>query len=338
MKAVVTHGVREISIDEVPIPIPANDEVIVKVLATGICGGDIRMYKGTFPYLNYPIINGHEFCGMVEEKGGLVENVAVGDYVTAEPIIPCGHCYACSIGKINCCSALKVLGVHVDGCFAEYICVKADRIYKLPIKISPEDACMVEPYGIAMHALQRLQITSEDSLLILGAGPIGLSALDIARGFGIRTMVSDNYPTRLMIANKLGAEGVVNPNELDIKKEVDRFTHGWGFPTILEATGVPAAIQTTQDSVANGGRICVAGVTNENIELSVMTFCNKEVSIFGTRNSVGVFPSIIELIENKRLHPELLRTHVFSMENFGDAIKTAVDNAPNTCKVVVKME
>lgn len=337
MKAFVTHNVHDVRFDEVPTPVPGGDEVLIRVLAAGICGGDVRMYNGTFPYLNYPIINGHEFSGVVEQIGANISQFVPGDYVTAEPIIPCGHCYACSIGKINCCSSMKVLGVHVNGCFGEYVCVKAQRVYKLPDTIPPETACMIEPYGIGMHALHRLQLTPRDSLLIIGAGPIGLSALDLAKEMGVRCMVSDIYPQRREIARALGADCLIDPNEQDMAQAVSDFTQGQGFPAVLEATGVPVVMQTTQDYVANGGRICLAGVTNKNLELSVMTFCNKEATIMGTRNSTGVFPPLIKLFAEKKLHPEQLRTHVFSLEHYDQAIELASKNAKEVCKVVIKM-
>lgn len=338
MKAFVTHHAYDVRLEEVPTPRPAAGEVLVRVLAAGICGGDVRIYNGSFPYLNYPIVNGHEFSGVVAEVGAGVTGFCTGDYVTAEPIIPCGCCYACSIGKINCCSDMKVLGVHVNGCFGEYVCVNAQRLYKLPDSIPPESACMIEPYGIGMHALRRLQLTGQDALLIIGAGPIGLSALDLARDMGVRCMVSDVYPERLEIARKLGAGELVNPNERDMLQAVSAFTQGQGFPAILEATGVPAVMQSAQDYVANGGRICLAGVTGKDLTLSAMTFCNKEVTVMGTRNSTGVFPPLIELFAAGRLHPELLRTHVFPLERYTQAIELASKNAKEVCKLVIKME
>jgi len=338
MKAAMTTGIRTVEIQEVNMPEPAKDEVLVKVLTAGICGGDVRMYNGTFPYLNYPIINGHEFCGIVQRVGAEVKNINAGDYVTAEPIIGCGHCYACSIGKENCCSDLKVLGVHVNGCFAEYISVKAKHVYRLPASVSPEDACMIEPYGIGMHALNRLGLVKEDKkMMIIGAGPIGMAALDLAKSMGIKVMISDMYESRLARAEKLGADLAVSPKKCDIMEEVMKFTDNQGFPAVLEATGVPGVMQSTQDYVANGGRICLAGVTNKPVEFSTMTFCNKEASVFGTRNSSGVFQPLIDLFEKQKLHPQLLRSHIFSLDAYGEAIKLAAQNAENVCKVVLKI-
>lgn len=337
MKAAVTLGIHEVAVRDVPCPTPQRGEVRVKIFAAGICGGDVRMYNGTFPYLNYPIINGHEFCGVVDYVGEGVVGISVGDYVTAEPIVSCGKCYACSIGKPNCCSELKVLGVHVDGCFSEYICVGAEHIHKLPNTISPLDACLIEPYGIGMHALNRLQLKPGESLLILGAGPIGLSALDIAKSMGVRAMITDLFPTRLAIAEKMGADLVVDSNSADLPTLVAEFTNGEGFPAVLEATGVPAVMQTTQEYVANGGRICLAGVTNKPVTFSTMLFCNKEATVLGTRNSYGVFPGLIDLFEQKKLHPEFLRTNTYSLDDYEKAIEMAAKSTADVCKVVVSI-
>lgn len=337
MKAAVTHDVKTVSIDQVPVPVPAEDEILVRVLTAGICGGDVRIFNGTFPYLNYPIINGHEFCGIVTEAGKAAAGFSPGDYVTAEPIIPCGECYACSVGKINCCSSLKVLGVHVDGCFAEYIAVKAARAYKLPDSIQPLDACMIEPYGIGLHALNRLQAAEGEQLLILGAGPIGLAALDIAKSKGLQVMISDVYPSRLEIARRLGADAVVNPQTCNVLEEGQRFTNGNGFPVVLEATGVSDVMSSAQQYITNGGRICLAGVTNKTVEFSTMTFCNKEATILGTRNSLHTFSPLMEMFSQKKLHPELLRTHVFDLDHYGDAIQTAAQSTGNVCKIVIQV-
>lgn len=337
MKAAVTLNKETVIVKEVQKPVPQDDEVLIHVLTAGICGGDVRVYNGTFPYLNYPIINGHEFCGIVEEIGKNVTHVTVGDYVTAEPIIPCGHCYPCSIGKSNCCSALKVLGIHVDGCFGEYICVRDNRVYQLPDSIDPLDACLVEPYGVGMHAIDRMSLTAQDSLFIIGAGPIGMCALDIAKSMGVRVMISDMLDNRLELAKKLCADRVVNPSKCDIMQEVLDFTGGQKFPAVLEATGVPPVMQSTQDYVAHGGRICLAGVTDKTFEFSTMTFCNKEVSVFGTRNSLNVFPRLIKMMEEKKLHPEVIRTDVFDLDCFENAIKKAAHNTADVCKIVLKV-
>lgn len=337
MKAAVTHGMNDVRIDEVETPLPQKDEVIVKVLIAGICGGDIRIFKGTFPYLNYPIINGHEFCGIINNVGEDVKGISKGDYVTAEPILPCNNCYACSIGKPNCCANLKVLGVHVNGCFAEYIAVRADRIFKLPGTLSPEKASMVEPYSIAMHALNRLQLNGRDNLLILGAGPIGLAVLDIAKSMGCRVMISDVFEKRLAIAKKLNADALVNPQLNNINECVREFTNNSGFSAVLEATGVPTVMQSTQDYVANGGRICIAGVTDHTVEFSSLTFCRKEATIIGTRNSYNEFPQVIKMFTEDKLHPNLLCTHEFDLDHYSDAIEMASESSSNVCKILMRV-
>jgi L-gulonate 5-dehydrogenase len=285
--------------------------------------------------LNYPIINGHEFCGIVEETGDAVTAFQKGDYVTAEPIIPCNHCYACGIHKPNCCSNLKVLGVHVNGCFAEFIAVKCDRVVRLPAEIPPIKAFIVEPYGIALHALNRLRLEPQENLLILGAGPIGMAALDIARSMGSRVMISDVYEKRLALAGRLDPDMTVNPTREDIGRCVHAFTGGNGFAAILEATGVPAVMQSTQEYVANGGRICIAGVTNHPVQFTGMLFCNKEATIVGTRNSCNEFPQIIRMFAQGTLHPEVLCTHQYTLDQYPEAILKAAKSREDVCKVAI---
>lgn len=335
MKAAVTRGIRDVGIEEVEKPVPRRDEVLIKVLSAGICGGDVRVFDGTFPYLNYPIINGHEFCGVVEETGEDATAFRKGDYVTAEPIIPCGQCYACAIHKPNCCSNLKVLGVHVNGCFAEFIAVKSDRVVRLPAKVPPDIAFMVEPYGIALHALNRLRLEAQENLLILGAGPIGMAALDVAKSMGCRVMISDVYDKRLALAERLGPDTTVNPAREDIGRRVHAFTGGSGFAAILEATGVPAVMQSAQEYVANGGRICIAGVTDHPVQFTGMLFCNKEATIVGTRNSYNDFPRIIRMFAEGTLHPEVLCTHRYALDQYPEAILKAAEAREDVCKVAI---
>ena len=158
MKAAITTGPLTVEVMEAETPTPGPDQVLIRVLTASICGGDLRIYKGTFPYLNYPIINGHEFCGTVTECGEEADKDLLGKYVTADPTVPCNKCYPCRIGKPNCCVDLKVRGVHINGGFAEYIAVDEDHVYPIPDDIPPDIACLIEPYGIAKHALNQLRL------------------------------------------------------------------------------------------------------------------------------------------------------------------------------------
>lgn len=337
MKAAVTEDKGKAVVRDVRKPSPQEGEVLIRILTAGICGGDIRIYKGTFPYLNYPIINGHESCGVIEETGPGVDAGLIGKYVTVDPIRPCGSCYPCRTGKPNCCVNLRLSGVHIDGVFAEYFKTDAERIHLLPDSISPAVASLVEPYCIGLHALNQLKLAEGESILIFGAGPIGLAAADLAKTKNVSVMVVDLFDRRLALARHLDADCVVNSTKKDIETAVMEFTDKEGFPVILEATGVPAVAEAAAKYVANGGRICIAGVTDKPITFSNMLFCNKEVTVVGTRNSNVEFPEVIRLFSEGRLHPSVLVSHYFDLDDYPEAIETAVGNTADTCKIVIRI-
>ena len=336
MKAAVTVDAFKAEVKETDMPIPGKGQVLIRVLTAGICGGDIRIYKGTFPYLNYPIINGHEFCGFVIGCGEGADANLEGKYVTVDPTIACNKCYPCRIGKPNCCTSLKLHGVHINGCFAEFIAVNENHVFPISEDIPPDIACLIEPYCIAKHALNRLRLKETETLLIFGAGPIGVAAADIAKYLGARVMVADLIEYRLEIAKKVNADEVVNSGLPEFGERAKAFTDGDGFAAVLEATGVPAVVELAANYVANGGRLCVAGVNDKPFTLSTMLFCNKEIDVIGTRNSNIEFPQVIEMFTKKVLHPEAMISHTFSLDEYPAAISTAVESI-DTCKVIVKI-
>ena len=197
MKAVVVEKPGSIAVVERDIPEITENQVLVKVKAAGICGSDVHIFHGKNAFATYPRVVGHEFVGEVVKVGSQTENIAVGDRVAVDPVVSCGHCYACRIGRHNVCSSLQVMGVHRDGGFQEYVAADYRQAYKLPDNLPWEIAATVEPYSIGAQVAHRGRLTGDDTVLICGAGPIGLIILQVAKMKGSRVAILDIVESRL---------------------------------------------------------------------------------------------------------------------------------------------
>lgn len=338
MKSAVMYGIGDIRMEETPRPVPAGNEVLVKVKAIGICGGDMHFYHGTHPYSNYPRVYGHELSGEIVETGSGVTERKVGERVVLEPTIPCGKCYPCRIGKYNCCVDLKIIGVHTDGGFAEYVAAPEEKVFPIPDSLPYDIAALAEPYSIGAQAVNRAGITGQDRCAIIGAGAIGLTILDIAKSRGAQVMIADLHPYRLELARKLGADVVVNSGEEDLTEKIMEFTDGEGAGVVVEATGVPKIAEMTVGLVANGGRIVIVGVLNQDVCFPGIKFTNKEMTILGSRNSAGVFPYVIEGFAHGTLHPEIIMTKKFKLDDTVDAFKYMETHLNEVGKIVLEMD
>ena len=206
MKAFQVRAPFEFGLAQVEVPQVARNEVKVDVVYAGICGSDLHIIHGQNAFVRFPRVTGHEFSGVVREVGEGVENIKVGDRVCIDPVISCGTCYPCRINRPNVCTQLQVIGVHRDGGFSEQVSVPASNVHRLPDSMSLSHAALVEPYSIALNVLDRMQPHPGDSLLIYGAGVIGLTLVQMARALGLTDItVTDVIDERLETARSLGA-------------------------------------------------------------------------------------------------------------------------------------
>ncbi len=296
MKALILQAPLKLEIGEVPNPICGPDDVILRPLASGICAGDQYLYAGRNPYAKYPLIGGHEICGVVITTGARVTGIGTGDLVVVEPVVGCGNCYPCRQGKPNCCMNFCLIGLHRPGGFAEKVLAPASNIHLVPPGLDPVTASFAEPLAIGLHACRRANVQPGEFVLVLGAGPIGLAILECAKLRGARVVVADLNEQRLAFARELGAETLVSGPQL--LETVLALTNHEGAAVVIEATGSPAAIESTIDLVAAGGRIVIVGLVKRGLAVSFpgLDFTRKEVNIFGSRNSTRCFPMALELL------------------------------------------
>lgn len=308
MKALILEGVRQLRLGDWPEPACGATDVVLRPIAAGICAGDLQHYLGRNPYTKYPLIGGHEVCGTVVATGAAVTQVARGDLVVIEPVVGCGRCYSCRHGKPNCCVNFCLIGLHRPGGFAERCVAPAANVHRVPAGLDPLTASFAEPLTIGIHACRRGDVVAGDICLILGAGPIGLAILEVARARGARAIVTDPNEERLAFARELGAETISANDRLAVA--VREQTKGDGADVVIEAAGTAATIQAAVDLVAPGGRVVIVGLAKDAVALDGFVFTRKEVNILGSRNSVGAFPEALALLASGSIRYPRVATKV----------------------------
>ena len=336
MKAIEVTKPGQIVVVERPTPEITENEVLVKVKAAGICGSDVHIYHGKNAFATYPRVVGHEFVGEIEKVGSQVENLKVGDRVAVDPVVSCGHCYPCRIGRHNVCKQLNVMGVHRDGGYQQYVAVAGTSAHKIPENISWEIAAMIEPYTIAAQVLDRGRLTAADTVLICGAGPIGLVILQAVKMAGARVAIMDVIETRLNWAKEMGADLVINAKTSDMTKEMMAFTNNEGASLILEATGNINVLETCIHSIASpAGRVVVLGFSTELVKIPQVDIMSRELEIIGTRLNNKKFPQVIEWFREGLVQPEKILTHTFTFDEAQKAFEMNDTNPENVCKIVL---
>lgn len=339
MKAVIMDSPGKMRIAEMTTPIPTENETLVKIAAAGVCAGDLYIYVGKNPYAIYPCVAGHEMAGEIVEVGKAVKLFHIGQRVVIDPFVGCGKCYPCRIGKYNCCVNLHILGVHSPGGYAEYLCVPESKLYLVPDNLSLALAAFAEPIAIGIQACNRGEVSQEDTVLILGCGPIGMVTIEVAKARGARVIAVDINSERLEIASNMGAEPVLSDNNL-LKKILD-LTNNEGASVVIEATGVASVMQQTTDLVAAGGRIVILGVVPKGVGITFagLDFTRKELTILGSRTNKNCFPEALDLLSSGQVtFPQLAKSFslwdspsLFSRlaENPGLYHKALLINAPS---------
>ncbi|MBB1526181.1 Zn-dependent oxidoreductase [Pectobacterium carotovorum subsp. carotovorum] len=335
MKSIVIQQPNALVIEERPIPQPAAGEVRVKVKLAGICGSDSHIYRGHNPFAKYPRVIGHEFFGVIEAVGEGVDASRLGERVSVDPVVSCCHCYPCSIGKPNVCTSLVVLGVHRDGGFSEYAAVPAKNAHIIPDEIPDEFAVMVEPFTISANVTAQVKPTEQDIALIYGAGPMGLTSVQVLKGvFNVKeVIVVDRIPERLDMALRSGADSVINNASLSLKDELEALNIK---PTlIVDAACHPSILQEAITIASPAARIAIMGFSSEPCQVSQQGITSKEISIFSSRLNANKFPIVIEWLKAKRIDPAKLITHRFDYQHVEQAIEVFEKDQKRCCKVLL---
>ncbi len=337
MKAAVFGAPHQIGVLDREAPRPAPGEVLVRVGAAGLCAGDLYIYKGTNPYVSYPRVGGHEIAGTIAAYGEGASGPAVGTKVVVEPFIGCGHCYPCRVGKSNCCANLTIIGIHRDGGFADFVTAPVDRLHVVPDGMSLLTASFAEPVAIGVQSCRRGQVSGDDTVLVLGAGPIGLAVIEVAQARGAKCFVTDIDKNRLETSAELGATPLeAGENFLE---DVMRLTNGEGMPVVMEATGNAKAMESTVDLVAAGGRIVIIGLVKKGTMIGFpgLDFTRKEMTVVGSRASVNCFPESLDLINRGAIRYVKVASS-FGLEEAPDVFADIADHGKQIHKAVFVTE
>jgi 2-desacetyl-2-hydroxyethyl bacteriochlorophyllide A dehydrogenase len=339
MKAIKVKSPLSLEICEVPIPeIKKGNDVLIKVKAAGICGSDIHIYHGKNPVATYPRVIGHEFAGEVVATGNEVTDLAIGDHVVVDPVINCGYCYPCSIGRPNVCFNLQVIGVHIDGGFREYAVIPRENIYEISKDISWEEAATIEPFTISAEVVSRAQVTANDTVFIMGAGPIGLCILQAAKRIGAKCIISDLIKQRLEKAKEMGADKTIDASSQAVNEIIMKETDGFGVPVVVDAVCLPQTFEQALKLACSAGRVIVLGLTTQPSQIPQMEIMKKELDVRGSRLSNKKFSSVIEWFSKKEVKPRLLISHVFHFTEIEKAIAQAEGHPDQTYKVILKFD
>lgn len=288
MKAVRMYGPRDLRVEDVPVPRIEKDEVLVRVMAVGVCGSDIPRANKYGAHVS-PIILGHEFAGVVTETGAGVKGFKAGDHVTVPPLIPCFQCHWCQKGAYSLCDNYDYYGSRRDGAMAEYIAVKESNLLKLAEDILFEDAATVDPCANALHALAKAGFKEGESVCLCGAGPIGLFAAQYAMIKGASKIIMvDMWEEKLEMAKRCGADIVINSQKQDIVSVVKEATGGYGADVVIDFTGVPMVQVASVQCAGKQGRVIFLGISHQGLQLpeqDVDYIMRGEINVIGSWNS-----------------------------------------------------
>ena len=317
-----TKAAKGLEIQNVPVPSIGALDVLVRVSATSICGTDLHIYgwdRWSQGRIKPPVTLGHEFCGIVERVGEDVAAVKPGDFVSAEMHVNCGHCHQCRLGEAHICQNLKIIGIDLDGAFAEFVKIPATNIWKLDEAIPEHYAAILDPLGNAVHTVLAGAIAGQ-TVLVTGCGPIGLMSIAVAKACGSSTVfATETNEHRRAMAEEMGADHVINPlSENPVKKILDA-TGGTGVDVLLEMSGQPAAIQQGFKALRAGGRASLLGIPTENVPLDLVQdviFKGATVQGIYGRRMYGTWVQMTALLKAGRVNLEPLFGERMALDDF----------------------
>lgn len=337
MQAIRVEQPYQLQIVEVPDPVPGAGEVLIRIQRAGICGSDMHIFHGANPFARYPRIIGHEMVGEIAACGAGVDGLQIGQRVVIDPVISCGHCYPCSIGRFNVCANLEVMGVHRDGGMGELMVAPADNVYPIPDTLDSRAATLVEPFSIAANVLGRTGVYQDEWVLIYGAGTIGITVLQTARMHGARCIVVDIDERRLQrvagLDSERGAERTIDSRQEDVVEIVGELTDGLGPSLVIDGAGAPGLLEQAIALASPAARIGVLGFSATPSAIPQQEITKKELSLFGSRLNRRLFPQVLDGLAQGHLDANVLITHEFDFRTVADAMRLIEEHPEQTCKV-----
>ena len=319
-------------------PVLQKGQAIIKVKRIGICGTDLHAFEGTQPYFEYPRVLGHELAGELVEFDD-APGFAKGDKVSIIPYFNCGICVACRNSKPNCCTTLKVFGVHIDGGMAEYISVPVTSLIKGD-NLTYDELVLIEPLAIGAHGVRRAGVKKGEFVLVIGAGPIGLGAVEFARIAGAKVIVVDVNDDRLKFCQHyLKVNHVINPLKTDVTDRLKEITNGDMPTVVIDATGNLKAINNSFQYIANGGCYVLIGLQKGEINFSHPEFHKREATLMSSRNATRQdFEHVIRCLDSGLVNPKNYITHQVGFDEVKRDFESWLKPETGVIKAVVNVE
>lgn len=343
-RAAYMTGLNKMEIRDIEMPKLRDKDVLVKLEYVGICGSDVHYLEhgkiGDF-VVDGDFILGHECAGTIVELGSGVQNLKVGDKVALEPGVTCGQCEFCKTGRYNLCPDVEFLATPpYHGSMMKYLAFPENMCFKLPDNITTKEGALVEPLAVGMHAALQGGVKLGDSVVILGAGTIGLVTLLACKAYGATDItVVDVIPKRLEYAKKLGATTVINATEADALVEVDKLTNKSGVDIVIETAGTARTISQTPYMVKNGGTIVLVGLAPQDIiEFNFAKIMAKEAQIKSVFRYRNIYPTAIKAIAQGIINITEIVTHEFDFEDSAKAFDYVINNKQDVVKAVIKVD
>lgn len=335
MKYIVCEKPGKLVYGEKKKPVRQAGEALLRVKKVGICGTDLHAYAGNQAFFTYPRILGHELATQVAEIDGNDQDIKAGDNVVVMPYLSCGNCIACRNGKTNCCTDIKVLGVHTDGGMQEFITVPTSILIPAK-KLTDNEMAIVEPLAIGAHAIRRSQVIAGETVVVMGCGPIGIGIMKLAQIAGAKTIAIDINEDRLAyVKNEIGVEHIVIAGN-DAFSEVQQITQGNLATVVFDATGHKAALELGPQYLSHGGRYVLVGLSKGELVFQHPQIHAKETSILCSRNAtLEDFEHIISVLEKGQFPVASYITHNVVFENMVAEFENWLNPETGAIKVTV---
>ncbi len=337
MKAIVCERPGLFSMQEIEPSPPGPRDATIRIRRVGICGTDIHAFKGEQPYFTYPRILGHELSGEIVQIGCNSFGLDRGDPVVIVPYVWCGECIACRQGKTNCCTRLNLFGVHWDGGMQEYLNVPIDHLIRTE-KLNVDQRAMVECLSIGAHAVRRAKIQKGETVLVIGAGPIGIGVMQFAKEAGAKVIALDTVKERLEFCQShYGVDHIVD-GRFDSIKEVETLTEGDYPPAVFDATGNARSMMNALNFLAHGGRLVLVSLVKENISFYDPDFHRRETTLMGSRNATRAdMEYVIRSVEKGRVDASTFITHRVPFDQMIGTFESWLKPGTGLIKAVVEI-
>lgn len=320
------------------IPVVGDHDVLIKIIRAGICASDVQVYHGKHRYMSYPLVQGHEGCGIVVSIGKHVDSVSEGDLVAVQPQLACGECFACKQDRYNVCETLRHFGISREGLFEEYAMIPAWNAVKMPSGMSAELGALVEPLAVAVNAVRKGHIQQGHRVVVMGAGIIGNFVAQFATYLGAEVILTDILPGKLELAASHGVEHCIDTRTTDLKEEISRVFGNQGVHVIYDCAAVAASFEQALNCASKASTIIVVGNFKAPFELDMTRLQRREIallSVMGTSRSN--FLESMQLLADGNIHVNGLITKVFPLDQLDKAYAFIDQHTADVMKVMVQV-